>query len=411
MSSVISRNKRPGRKPCAGPIARYGLLSRCNAAVVRATEEQSLLEDVCSIAVDQAGYYLAWVGYAEQDDARTVRVVATAGPGAGLLKQFHISWADNEYGRGTVGPSIRSGKHCIARDVLNNPNFSPWHEFFRKLNFGSVISVPLQAEGASFGALAIYAVETNAFDAAEVGLLEELGKNLAHGIMALRDRKERAEAVAGLERARAELEDRVVERTAQLRQEIADRKFAEESLRRSEQKYRELVENANSIILRMDVLGRVTFLNEFAQKFFGYEERELLGRSVIGTIVPETETGGRDLVQMIRELAAHPERYERNENENMRRNGERVWIAWTNKPVYDQSGRLTEVLCIGNDITELKRAEMQLQIFRKFADNAGEGMAMADLDGRIIYMNPALLDHARRDPMDSRPGQKFHGLF
>ncbi len=188
------------------------------------------------------------------------------------------------------------------------------------------------------------------------------------------------------------MEDRVVERTAQLRQEIADRNFAEESLRRSEQKYRELVQNANSIILRMDVLGRVTFLNEFAQKFFGYEEPELLGCSVIGAIVPETETGGRDLVQMIRELAAHPERYERNENENMRRNGERVWIAWTNKPVYDQSGRLTEVLCIGNDITELKHAETQLRIFRKFADNAGEGLAMADLDGRTIYMNAALLD-------------------
>jgi PAS domain S-box-containing protein len=142
----------------------------------------------------------------------------------------------------------------------------------------------------------------------------------------------------------------------------------------------------------MDVVGRVTFLNEFAEKFFGYEERELLGRSVIGTIVPETETGGRDLVQMIRELAAHPERYERNENENVRRNGERVWIVWTNRPVYDQSGRLVEVLCIGNDITELKSAEMQLRIFRKLADNAGEGLAMADLDGSIIYMNTALLD-------------------
>ena len=368
------------------------LLSDCNAAVVRATEEQTLLEDVCHIAVGPAGYYLAWVGYAEQDEARTVRVVAYAGPGTGLLEQLHISWADDEYGHGSVGPSIRSGKPCIARDILNDPNFTPWYEFFRKLNFGSVISVPLQAEGASFGALAIYAAETNAFDEAEVGLLEELGKNLAHGIMALRARKERAEAVAGLERARAELEDRVAERTAQLRQEIQDREVARESLRHSEQKYRELVENANSIILRMDVLGKVTFFNEFAQKFFGYEERELLGRSVIGTIVPETETGGRDLVQMIRDLAAHPERYERNENENIRRNGERVWIAWTNKPVYDQSGRLTGVLCIGNDITELKRAEMQLQIFRKFADNAGEGLALGDLRGRIFYMNAALLN-------------------
>ncbi|MGA3116470.1 MAG: PAS domain S-box protein [Syntrophobacteraceae bacterium] len=368
------------------------LLSECNTAVVQATEEHTLLEDVCNIAVGTAGYYLAWVGYAEQDDARTVRVVAHAGPSGGLLEHLHISWADNEYGRGSVGPSIRSGKPCIGRDVLNNPDFAPWYEFFSQLNFGSVISVPLRAEGASFGVLGIYAAETNAFDAAEEGLLEELGKNLAHGIMALRVRKERAEAVVGLERARAELEDRVVERTAQLRQEILDRELAEESLRHSEQKYRELVENANSIILRMDVLGRVTFFNEFAQKFFGYEERELLGRSVIGTIVPETETGGRDLVQMIRELASHPERFERSENENVRRNGERVWIAWTNKPVRDQSGRLTGILCIGNDITELKSAEMQLQIFRKFADNAGEAMAMADLDGRITYMNTALLD-------------------
>lgn len=368
------------------------LLSYCNAAVVQATQEQALLEDVCNIAVGPAGYYLALVGYAEQDEARTVRVVAHDGPSLGLLEQLRVSWADNEYGRGTVGPSIRSGKPCVARDVLNDPNFAPWYDFFRKLNFGSVISVPLRAEGASFGALAIYAVETNAFDAGEVELLEELGKTLAHGIMGLRARQERAEAVAGLERARAELEDRVAERTAQLRQEILDRKFAEDSLRRSEQKCRELVENANSIILSMDVQGRVTFFNEFAKKFFGYEEQELLGRSVIGTIVPETESGGRDLVQMIRELAAHPEKYERNENENVRRNGERVWIAWTNKPVYDQSGRLTGALCIGNDITELKHAEMQLQIFRKIADNAGQGLAMADLDGRIIYTNTALLN-------------------
>ena len=88
------------------------------------------------------------------------------------------------------------------------------------------------------------------------------------------------------------MEDRVAERTAQLRQEILDRKLAKDSLRRSEQQCRDLVEHANSIILRMDVQGRLTFFNEFAQKFFGYEQSELLGRSVIGTIVPETERGG-----------------------------------------------------------------------------------------------------------------------
>ena len=120
------------------------LLSDCNTAVVQATKEQALLEDVCNIAVGPAGYYLALVAYAEQDEAHTVRIVAHAGPGLDLLEQLHISWADNEYGRGTIGPSIRSGKPCIARDIFNDPNFAPWYEFFRKLNFGSVISVPLR---------------------------------------------------------------------------------------------------------------------------------------------------------------------------------------------------------------------------------------------------------------------------
>ncbi|MHC1728718.1 MAG: PAS domain S-box protein [Syntrophobacteraceae bacterium] len=366
------------------------LLSQCNSAVVQAGGEQALLSDVCDIAVGLAGYRLAWVGYAEQDEACTVRVVAHSGPGKDLLGRLRISWADDDYGRGTVGTAIRSGKPSIARNLLNNPNFAPWYEFFRELKFGSVISVPLESEGACFGALAIYAAESDAFSTAEVGLLEELGRNLAHGVMALRARRERAEAVAALERAHAQLEDRVEERTAQLSQEIQERMSVERSLRHSEQKYRELVENANSIILKMDEQGRVTFFNEFAQKFFGYEEKELLGRSVVGTIVPETESGGRDLGEMIKLLAQHPEKYARHENENMLKNGERVWIAWTNKPLYNPSGRIAGALCIGNDITELKRTELQLQVFRRVADNARQGHALADLAGRITYMNTAL---------------------
>src|SRR5512139_2030934 len=89
--------------------------------------------------------------------------------------------------------------------------------------------------------------------------------------------------------------------------------------------YRELVQSANSIVLRWDLEGRITFLNDYGLDFFGYEMAELRGRSVVGTIVPETETSGRDLVRMIAELLAQPDRFVNNENENMRRNGERVW--------------------------------------------------------------------------------------
>jgi PAS domain S-box-containing protein len=112
--------------------------------------------------------------------------------------------------------------------------------------------------------------------------------------------------------------------------------------------------------MRRDVRGRITFFNEFAQKFFGWREEEILGRSVVGTIVPEKDATGKDLKAMIRDIGEHPERYEVNENENRCRDGRRVWIAWTNRAIRDREGRVTEVLCVGNDITERKLLQEQL---------------------------------------------------
>ncbi|HEY3415768.1 MAG TPA: PAS domain-containing protein, partial [Armatimonadota bacterium] len=118
-------------------------------------------------------------------------------------------------------------------------------------------------------------------------------------------------------------------------EDITDRTLAEQALQRSEHKYRELVESANSIILRWSREGIVTFLNEYGLRFFGFKGQEILGHSVIGTIVPETETTGRDLRTLIADILANPRGYEHNINENRRRNGERVWIDWTNKIVLD----------------------------------------------------------------------------
>jgi PAS domain S-box-containing protein len=136
----------------------------------------------------------------------------------------------------------------------------------------------------------------------------------------------------------------------------------EEALQKREEKYRELVENANSIILRSDTQGRITFFNEFAQNFFGYTEEEIVGKNLLETIVPKTETTGRDLAQMRKDLMLYPEKFINNGNENIRRNGERVWIAWTNKAILDQHGNVTGILSVGNDITERKQAEEERKI-------------------------------------------------
>jgi len=141
---------------------------------------------------------------------------------------------------------------------------------------------------------------------------------------------------------------------------ISERKEAELALRKSELNYRELVQNANSIIMRMDTEDRVIFFNQYAQDFFGYTEADILGKNVVGTIVPQKDRSGSDLRQMINDIGAHPERYVSNENENIRNNGERVRVAWMNKAIYDDESRVKEILCVGIDVTKKWQLENRL---------------------------------------------------
>jgi len=181
-----------------------------------------------------------------------------------------------------------------------------------------------------------------------------------------------------------------------------ERSRSEESLRLSEAKYRELVENSASIILRMDMEGRITFFNEFAEMYFGFGRDEIIGQSAIGTIIPPRETTGRNLAKMVQSVCRHPKSYASNENENIRRDGTRVWISWTNKPLLDDEGNVTELLCVGNDITERKQAEFKLRESEKqysaLFESAGDAIfmvRMSDGEPRIIDLNSAALKMLR----------------
>jgi PAS domain S-box-containing protein len=177
--------------------------------------------------------------------------------------------------------------------------------------------------------------------------------------------------------------------------DITEQKKFEEALEKSEEKYRELVQNANSIIMRRDIAGGVTFFNEFAQHFFGYTEKEIIGKNVVGTIVPEYESTGRSLKSLIEDIGINPDCHANNINENMNRKGERFWIAWTNKPVYNDEGQVIEILCIGNDITERKRAEEELRREKNFSQTLVQSspafFVAISPDGKTIMMNDALL--------------------
>ncbi len=143
--------------------------------------------------------------------------------------------------------------------------------------------------------------------------------------------------------------------------DITERKKAEEELMMSEERYRGVVQNTTAVILRLNPQGIIQFANERALEFFGYSADELVGKHVVGTIVPEKDTAGRDLAAMVDEITKNPDGFHSNENENIRKNGERVWMEWTNSGIYDQYGHMKEFLAVGIDTTERKKAEEELR--------------------------------------------------
>jgi len=193
---------------------------------------------------------------------------------------------------------------------------------------------------------------------------------------------------------------------------IIERKQAERNLQESEKNYRELVENANSIILRWIPDGTITFFNEFAQKFFGFDASEIIGKNVFGTMISGAESTGRDLKQMISDIIKNPANYEQNENENICKDGKRVWVNWTNRAIQDQNGNVIEILSVGTDITKRNQAEAKSKrLSRIVEESLNEIYIFKASDYRFIHVNRGAyknLGYSREEmshftPVDLKP--------
>ena len=182
-------------------------IKECNRALVKAKTEQDLLDKICRIICDLAGYRLAWIGMVQDDRKRSVTPVAWNGFYEEYVKGVNATWAADDRGSGPAGKAIRGGATVSVPDI--SVGFGPWREAALKVGIRSCIAIPLMENGIAFGALMVYSNRINGFSGSEVSMLEEMSDDLAFGILNLRARAHQLRADEALRQKTALFEAQV----------------------------------------------------------------------------------------------------------------------------------------------------------------------------------------------------------
>ena len=181
-------------------------LSVVNRTLVRATDEDELLQAICDAIVEQRGYRLAWVSYKQHDENKSLKVMAHAGDDDGYLDSMQLTWAETECGMLPCGHAIRSGHTQVCQDVASDPLCLPWREQALRRGYAAGIALPLVSDEV-FGVLVVHADVVNAFTHNEIKLLEEMAGDLAFGVHTLHVRHERDLAQEKIREQLAQLQD------------------------------------------------------------------------------------------------------------------------------------------------------------------------------------------------------------
>jgi PAS domain S-box-containing protein len=371
----------------------YSLLSATNKAIVRNTDVQDLLEEICKISVESGGFRMAWAGLADRR-SETIGPVASYGHTDGYLEKIT---AAADAGAPECSPTmaaIRSGKCTIFNSLPEDTGAYPWKAEAIRRGYQAIAAIPF-ANGTRYaGALTLCAPETGFFDDQIISLLDEMAHDLTFALRVREDDERRKRAEAELQKTNLDLSAAYEQLTAQeeeLRANYDELKRNEDALRQSEEKYRRIVETANEGIWALDKDFSITFINRKFAEFLGYKEGEMLGKNITSFMGAEH---ARDYG--LRKKTWKEGKSEQFECRFIRKDGSTCWLLVSGSPSYDTTNHFNGSFAMVTDISSLKTAEDRLarneKKFRHIFDAAPYLIISVNRQGTIVDCNRKIED-------------------
>ncbi len=304
----------------------YAVLGATNEALLYAKTPGELFQRVCNAAVDGHKFLTAAVTSPDADTA-WLKVDAASGLAAQQLRSVRISVdEDSAEGRGLVGEAYRHCRSAISNHFMHDERTSPWHDSAGQAGVASGAAIPIVRDGQAIGVMLFYSRTVNAFGGDIISLLERMANNIAF-------------ALGNFERE-------------------AERVRTEDALRRSEEKFRNILESLDDAYYEVDLRGKPVYHNPAFSRMLGYDYDYRIGEDNRNRQTPEMAAV---VFKAFNEVYRTGQSKSGQHWQYLHKNGRVIHVEGSVLLVKDDTGTSVGFRGILRDVTERRRIDQALR--------------------------------------------------